>query len=287
MENIAHYQKEQKTPEPVSEISASMGIIINRTGIISEKHDYFCKNRIRDDYLLFRINQGKCWCREGKQTQIAAEGSWCLYRPGIIHAYRNLPCTGLSIAWIHFSGKTADNIFNKFDFFSRAHLGFFLNSQTAQSILGKIIALQKNQSLAGEITRNCLLAELLAEICTAYCDQKTNIDFITRSVDFIHENYKNKISLAEIAETTGVSKFHFTRVFRYATGYPPMIFLNRVRLQKARELLEQSDIKIKEIANLSGFQDELYFTRFFKKHTGKSPTAWRKKNRDFFSLVRA
>jgi len=94
------------------------------------------------------------------------------------------------------------------------------------------------------------------------------------------ETIQNKLlsdeSLFEVAKRTGLSYVQFIRRFKAYTGKTPMAYLNDMRLQRAKELLWDSDAMIKEIAVACGFNDEYYFSNFFKKHTGYSPSVFRK-----------
>lgn len=91
----------------------------------------------------------------------------------------------------------------------------------------------------------------------------------------ISENVHKKISLAEIGESTGLSYVQFIRRFKQHTGLTPSEYVAVLRLQKAKLLLLQTALPIKEIAYTCGFENEYYFSNFFKKHTNSSPSAFR------------
>jgi len=85
------------------------------------------------------------------------------------------------------------------------------------------------------------------------------------------------LDLSQLAEITGVSQFHLVRIFKEKYGYPPIRFMQKLRIEKAKELLRQEpdSRKIYEIAELSGFKDPLYFSKVFSKWTGMSPEKFR------------
>lgn len=82
--------------------------------------------------------------------------------------------------------------------------------------------------------------------------------------------------LHELAQIAGMSRSQFFRVFRQATGLPPIDYLIRLRLQRAMRLLRDSGFSITEIALQCGFSDSNYFSRQFRKHINQSPSAYRK-----------
>lgn len=91
----------------------------------------------------------------------------------------------------------------------------------------------------------------------------------------IHVGYHEKLTIDELAEKCSVSKYHFCRVFKQATGVSAIQYLMRYRLRIAHALLCETDRSISEIAWNCGFSDENYFYRCYKKQYGDSP--WRKR----------
>ena len=94
---------------------------------------------------------------------------------------------------------------------------------------------------------------------------------IDPAVRCIHTEYARKISIDELAGLCSVSKYHFCRVFKQATGVSAIQYLMRYRLRIAHALLNETDRSIAEIAWNCGFSDENYFYRCYKKQYGDSP----------------
>ncbi len=98
---------------------------------------------------------------------------------------------------------------------------------------------------------------------------------IDEAIAIISKGLHNKIVLSEIAGRTDLSYVQFLRRFKAYTGMSPMEYINVLRLQKAKSLLSNSELLIREIASVCGFEDEYYFSNFFKKHMNMSPTSYR------------
>lgn len=94
-------------------------------------------------------------------------------------------------------------------------------------------------------------------------------------LDHLRRSFDHDLTLADLAGRAGMSVSTLLRRFRTATGTSPVEFLLRLRLERAREILSTTDRRITEIAFDCGFRDSNYFTRQFKRHTGKSPRAYR------------
>ena len=98
---------------------------------------------------------------------------------------------------------------------------------------------------------------------------------IQRAKEFIEEKQSEDISLSQVAKAVNTSTFHFCKMFRKATGLTFTDYVSRVRIEKARNLLLNPNLRISEIAFEVGFQSLTHFNRVFKKITGQSPTQYR------------
>jgi two-component system response regulator YesN len=88
-------------------------------------------------------------------------------------------------------------------------------------------------------------------------------------------NYARPLKLRDIAAVLHVSPEHACEVFRRELGVSPMKKLRQVRIEKAEVFLENTEMTIKQVAFAVGYEDEHYFSRLFRKVTGRSPTAYR------------
>jgi len=84
------------------------------------------------------------------------------------------------------------------------------------------------------------------------------------------------VTLRQAAEQAHLSQHHFCRVFKHSTGITFTEFLARVRVEKAKGLLTNPDLRITEAANRAGFQSISQFNRVFRRCTGTSPSNFRK-----------
>jgi len=100
-------------------------------------------------------------------------------------------------------------------------------------------------------------------------------DCIDEVIHFMHENIERKLTLADLACQAGLSTSHLSLLFHKKTYYSPLQYLNHLRIQKACQLLDFTDMKINQISPKIGFEDSLYFTRIFKKNMGLSPSEYR------------
>ena len=112
----------------------------------------------------------------------------------------------------------------------------------------------------------------------AICRQETSVP-VEKAKRYIMENLASRLSLAEVAAECGISKYHFSRMFKSATGMSFSAFVNKMRIDMAKELLRQPQLNITQVCYASGFNDLSYFDKVFRRHTGTSPSGYRKRLR--------
>jgi len=105
--------------------------------------------------------------------------------------------------------------------------------------------------------------------------QNSEPPMITRAKEFIVRNQGEPLSLGQVAKTVNTSTFYFCKMFKKATGLNFTDYVSRTRIEKAKNLLLNPNLRVSEIAFEAGFQSLTHFNRVFKKIIGKSPTAYR------------
>jgi AraC-like DNA-binding protein len=86
---------------------------------------------------------------------------------------------------------------------------------------------------------------------------------------------EKSIEVADIARKLGLDSSYFIRVFKRVTGTTPLSYFLGLKMDTAKHLLLDGSRTVRSVAELLGFQDELYFSRLFKRRIGVSPSAYR------------
>jgi AraC family transcriptional regulator, transcriptional activator for feuABC-ybbA operon len=132
-----------------------------------------------------------------------------------------------------------------------------------------------------EFISKTLLQELLFEIFENIKKNSHNYSNslkVEKIIEYMHHNIDNKITLSDLSEQVELSSAYLSRVFKETTGYTVIEFFNKIKVDKAKELIIEGDKKVKEVAKILGFTDEFYFSRMFKKIEGISPLEFYYKN---------
>ena len=101
-----------------------------------------------------------------------------------------------------------------------------------------------------------------------------------RSLELMRARLSEDISLDELAAEARLPPFHFARMFKQSVGVPPRVYLTRLRMERACELLERTDLPVTEIALEVGYSSNQVLARIFTKHQRMTPTDYRRAVRD-------
>lgn len=100
---------------------------------------------------------------------------------------------------------------------------------------------------------------------------------VQKILEYIHKNYNRDVSLEEIATKMYMNNAYLSRIFKEKIGKGFHEFLVELRMTNAKTLLEKSELKVHEIADMSGYRDVSHFIGIFKKHTGMTPIDYRRR----------
>jgi AraC-like DNA-binding protein len=107
---------------------------------------------------------------------------------------------------------------------------------------------------------------------TNVTNRSHGLDKLNKAFEYIEANYKNDLTLKDVALATGFSEYHFSRIFKEATEKTFHSYLNEHRVKKAEKLLINSKMTITQAAHISGFNSLVTFNRIFKKVKGCAPS---------------
>jgi len=144
-----------------------------------------------------------------------------------------------------------------------------------------LIDAYRDSAITSVLRAKAALYEVLAcflEQCDVDEETIARIDLyakLGKVLDYIDHHLADNLTLEELAKIAYLHPNYFVSLFKNLIGYPPIQYVNMQRLEKARKLLEETDIHISEIAAAVGMQNH-YLSRLFKQHMGVSPTRYRK-----------
>jgi len=234
-----------------------------------------------EDYVLIYCvtGSGHCETQQGNfQLQI---NQFMLLAPKESYNYSADSNHQSEIHCLHFNGKMINELDETLDFKKFAKpVDFTLDSQLTDSWKEILLSLSKGFTDENIAYANLCLYRLISFFLFPGQDQKSNQelekekgkeDQLDQSINFMKANVHKRLCVDEIAETFRYSPSHYSVLFKQKTGLSPIEYFIRIKIQRATELLTNSNLIVKEIAWELGYEDPFYFTRIFKKVTGKTP----------------
>ncbi len=117
-----------------------------------------------------------------------------------------------------------------------------------------------------------ILYNLIQEYNLGYIS-KTKLSIIRPAVDYIHKNYTSELlNVSELSKMCNITPEYFRHIFKTNYGVSPIKYINSLKIQRAKELLESGLYRVSDTAELSGYSDISHFSREFKKATGVMPS---------------
>ena len=106
--------------------------------------------------------------------------------------------------------------------------------------------------------------------------EEQSMSAVNKAKQYIDENYMKELTLDDVSRVVNISSYYFSKVFKEETGENFIDYLTKLRIEAAKNLLKTTNKSMKEIALEVGYPDPNYFSRNFKKYTGKTPTDYAK-----------
>lgn len=180
--------------------------------------------------------------------------------------------------WMHFDVRLGET-----PLFDLISVPWLLQVDDADFVQERFRAILEGEnekdSLSAVLRQQAAVMELLAWILDQHPLERhmdTSSQMLETVLKFIHENAVEKISVEKLSRMAGVHPNHFIKVFHKQIGTTPRQYINKLRMERAKELLLQEECTIGEVASQVGFNDESYFSRAFKKYMGRTPREFRR-----------
>jgi AraC-like DNA-binding protein len=258
-----------------------MGVHILRVGQNRAKPKYKVGPRFIEQYSIHIVLEGILKLALGDREVLLGKGDVnCLF-PKLTYQYQVAPSAKpLRLFWLTFDGPKASYFVEKIGatpdvpYIRRRYAD---NGGTVLLQLANRLKDHHDQAQFGLVGAFLRLIGLLLPPVPA--NQETTFSWLDEAVEYMNLHYSERISVAEIASRVGVHRSHLTRAFVSRMGESPAIFLHRLRMQKAAQLLcTERATTVSEIALSLNYPNMFSFSRAFTHFFGVSPSKYRQQN---------
>ena len=244
-----------------------------------------CGPDVRECYHLHVVRSGFGILRARGVEYSIHGGQMFLLKDGEEVYYKSDEADPWSYCWVTFNGSDARRITEDIGFTENVYvLDSLLPPETFFDLIGKMHQ-KPDINIIYDLYRKGVMMEFLAYAMEATGQsgeygrsrrQKSVDAYIDQAMTFIHYNYRT-VDVEDVIRFIGFSRAYFTTAFKKREGISIQQYLLKVRMQRAKELLAGSDLKIQDIASMAGYEDQLNFSRIFKSYEGLSPSEYRRR----------
>jgi len=241
-----------------------------------------------------QIRRGGCWVESDDVVEHLGPGDFIFLAPGRNHTLSSqrpgeehlatAPGTLLLCGYCEFTSDVDSPMASLFPSISIIRDETLQQESWLKSILSQLSAEHLSQQPGALLAVNRLTEVLMVELIRmnfGHHEQSTLMraladKHIADSLSHLHKNLSHAWTLDSLAKTVGLSRAGFAKRFKELVGLSMFDYLTQLRIQRAKELLTETNHSLYEVANQIGYESDLAFNRTFKKRTGETPTAYRK-----------
>jgi AraC-like DNA-binding protein len=236
----------------------------------------------RGDYQLLYVISGKVHFYFAGKEQIVSQGNMVLFRPGEPQSYYLYAADEPEMYWVHFTGSNVDAILDHYQLPSADNLFGAGTSPDYHRLFQQMIRELHLKRVNFEDLLEMNLRHIFL-IINRYLREKNKIGAemlteIERAIHYFNENFNQNIVIEEYAKEHQMTANWFTQNFKKITKHTPMQYIISLRITSAIYMIDNTNYNMTQIASAVGYDNSLYFSRIFKKHTGMSPSEYKKKN---------
>ncbi|NRT36100.1 AraC-like DNA-binding protein [Clostridium beijerinckii] len=232
-------------------------------------------NHFHDYYVIGFIENGKRYLSCKNKQYIIETGDLIVFNPGDIHTCEQIDDRTLDYRCINIKKDVMKKI--TFEITGKEYLPNFMEfvlfrNELTSSLKELHLMIMEEEKLKKEELFLFIIEQLIREYSNPVSEmtiQEASAEIKT-VCDYLENNYMENITLNQLSNLTGLSKYYLLHSFTKQKGISPYNYLKTIRIGKAKKMLEQGIAPI-DVAFKTGFTDQSHFTNFFKKLIGLTP----------------
>lgn len=239
---------------------------------------------IRTNYSLHAVSSGSGTLKVGGKTFRLSTGMAFAFFPGIQVAYSADALEPWAYSWIGFVGRRAEELLKNAGMTRELPVTRVKDMASIKKHHREMLKRLQNPRPGNGTVADGILYQILGEMVggtAAGSEESFDFDwrrsYVDRATQFMRANYQRRINAGSVCSYVGLTRSYFTSLFRKRTGTTIIGFLQRLRMDRAQELLHDASLSITQVAHSCGYRDYRVFERWFRDRLGKSPSAFRRK----------
>lgn len=256
------------------------------------KFHYVRKDKGCDYAMIIYCTEGKGWYSIGGHTYEVGQNQYITLPNGVPYSFGADEEDPWTIYWLHFRGKMSSNFLSPHpkpkDILPNEYSRLRDRIRLFEEIYGCFsMGYIKEYMIYSSMCLYMFLASFvhLDQYRHFSIPSQREYPFASRVIHYMKENISHNLTLEHLALHFKYSASHFSMLFQKETGFSPINFFIRLKIQKACQYIELTNLKINEISSQLGFDEPAYFSRIFTKIMDISPSAYRKKESEHYADI--
>ena len=255
---------------------ANLDVKIVKAGFAENIRKWSFKNGLSVEmfYRLYLAVSGSFRLIHSKGVCVVEPGNLYLIPCNILFKHEGIaPC---SHYWIHF-------VSNQLKTIPRLNEPVRIPLKETEPVQEKMRQILKSMECCSDFKSAVFVKNSVTELLVPFLDdlaekipETESVADYTKILNYIDTNLHRDFPISELNALTSLRRAEFSASFRKVFGIPPKQYISMCRLNRAKYLLLETDLPIKEIARQCGYQDEFFFHRIFKRYTKIPPARYRK-----------
>ena len=260
--------------------SQALDLFLCHSGIENCNPSYSFGPETRDHFIIHYILDGKGEFTVNNKTYKLGKKDGFLIRPGEETYYKADDKDPWIYMWIGFNGIKAETYLKYANLDENNHIFKYEKDSSLKKCILEILSLNIMNN-SNRLKIDGLLYLFIGNLIenNKYMDKENSNtqadEYINISIDFINNNYSNNIKVNDIANYVGLNRSYFSNLFTKKMGISPQEYLLSLKMGKACNLLTNLQLSIGDVARKVGYEDQLTFSKIFKKSKGLSPKLYR------------
>lgn len=264
------------TPASDGDVPFLQNVEVRLAGYFDKAEGQYMEQPDSDSCLLLFCTDGQGFAEIDGRVTLVGSGEAVLLLPGSTHVYGASAEHPWSILWVNFTGQMVDFLREKLEIPGNGAI-LRRNIRESLPLLEQVLStLAEGQDLMRLLYASACLQLALCRMAAANLCYGAQRQHVERAKAYLLEHIEKETSLEELSAAIGVSKFYLIRIFKAHFGTSPMEYLRGVRMQRACDLLLETEMPVKEIGRQLSYSSAYHFAQCFRQYAGCNPSVFRK-----------
>lgn len=224
--------------------------------------------------------KGSGWCETDAGRFEVSAGQVIILPPGYAHSYGTDADDPWTLWWLHVAGRDLPEFLDAAGMTIQSPVRNLSDVYRVVALIAEVLQWMERDSTTASLLAAAGAAwHLMALLASDHSPSNQRSGSIDQAAEFLRDHIDERIDVAQLAAMVRLSPSHFAALFKKQIGYPVLQYQTQLRMARARELLDTTEMPVAQVAAAAGYADSFYFARQFKSVHGLTPFRYRQQHK--------